>query len=88
MEIRRYQKRFDFFCRKLPFQRLMLEISDDMKADLRWHGAVIIALQEASESYLVNLLEDSNMIAINAKHVTIMPKDMFLVKWIRSHHAM
>ena len=88
MEITRYQKRFVLLCRKLPLQRLVWEISDDMKANLRWQGAVIITLQEASESYLVDLLVDSSMIAINAKHITIMLKDMLLVRWTRNHHTM
>jgi histone H3 len=39
-------------------------------------STALLALQEASEAYLVRLFEDSNDCAIHAKHVTIMPKDM------------
>ena len=88
MEIRRYQEYFDLLMRKLAFQRLVRQISKDYKTDLRWQGVVIMALQEASKSYLINLLEDSNMIAINTKCVTIMPKDMFLALRIRKCHAL
>jgi histone H3 len=43
----------------------------------------ILALQEAAEAYLVCLFEDTNICAIHAKRVTIMPKDMQLVMRIR-----
>ena len=38
----------------------------------------ILILQEAAEVYLVGLLEDANLCAIHAKHITIMPKDIQL----------
>jgi len=54
-EIRRYQKSTDLLMRKLPFQRLVREIAQDFKNDLRFQGTAILALQEASEAYLVGL---------------------------------
>ena len=77
-EIRRYQKSTDLLIRKLPFQRLVREIAQDYKTDLRFQAASIHALQEATEDYLVGLFEDTNLCAIHAKRVTIMPKDMQL----------
>ncbi|KAL0595904.1 histone H3.3, partial [Plecturocebus cupreus] len=77
-EIRRYQKSTEFLIRKLPFQRLVLEIAQDFKTDLRFQSVAIGALQEASEAYLVGLFEDTNLCAIHAKHVTITPKDIQL----------
>lgn len=82
-EIRRYQKSTDLLLRKLPFQRLVREIAQDIKQDLRFQGSAILALQEASESWLVSLFEDSNLCAIHAKRITIMPKDMQLARRIR-----
>ncbi len=41
------------------------------------------ALQEASEAYLIGLFEDTNLCAIHAKRVTIMPKDIQLARRIR-----
>uniref|UniRef100_A0A1A9VRG2 Histone H3 n=1 Tax=Glossina austeni TaxID=7395 RepID=A0A1A9VRG2_GLOAU len=52
-EIRRYQKSTELLIRKLPFQRLVREIAQDFKTDLRFQSAAIGALQEASEAYLV-----------------------------------
>ncbi|KAK2703522.1 hypothetical protein QYM36_018051 [Artemia franciscana] len=64
---------------KLPFQRLVREISHDFKTDLRFQNSVM-ALQEASEAYLAGLFEDTNLWAIHAKRVTIMPKDIQLAQ--------
>ena len=86
-EIRRYQKSTDLLIRKLPFQRLVREIAQDFKNDLRFQGTAILALQEASESYLVSLFEDTNLCAIHAKRVTIMPKDIQLARRIRGERS-
>lgn len=53
-EIRRYQKSTELLIRKLPFQRLVREIAQDFKTDLRFQSTAILALQEASEAYLVS----------------------------------
>ena len=82
-EIRRYQKSTDLLIRKLPFQRLVREIAAEFKDDLRFQNSAILALQEAAESYLVSLFEDTNLCAIHAKRVTIQPKDIQLARRIR-----
>lgn len=82
-EIRKYQKSTDFLIRRLPFQRLVREIAQQFKTDLRFQGSAIMALQEASEAYIVGLFEDTNLCAIHAKRVTIMPKDILLARRIR-----
>ena len=70
-EIRKFQKSTDLLIRKLPFQRLVREIVQDYKADIRFQSNAILALQEAAEAYLVGLFEDTNLCAIHAKRVTI-----------------
>lgn len=82
-EIRRYQKSSDLLLRKLPFQRLVREVAQDYKVDLRFQSSAVDALQEAAEAYLVGLFEDTNLCAIHAKRVTIMPKDIQLARRIR-----
>lgn len=81
-EIRRYQKTTDLLIRKLPFQRLVREIAQDYKTDLRFQSDALFALQEAAEAYLTHLFEDANLCAIHAKRVTIMPKDMQLARLV------
>ena len=86
-EIRRYQKSTNLLLRKLPFQRLVREISQDFHRGLRFQGNALLALQEASETYLVSLFEDTNLCAIHAKRVTIMPKDIQLARRIRGERS-
>ena len=86
-EIRKYQKSTELLIRKLPFQRLVREIAQDFKTDLRFQGSAVLALQEAAEAYLVGLFEDTNLCAIHAKRVTIMPKDIQLARRIRGERA-
>jgi histone H3 len=87
-EIRRYQKSTELLLRKLPFQRLVREIAQDFNTtDLRFQGSAVLALQEASEAYLVGLFEDTNLCAIHAKRVTIMPKDIQLARRIRGERT-
>jgi histone H3 len=87
-EIRKYQKLTDLLIRKAPFQRLVKEVAstvcaDGQKGNLRFQSQAILALQEALETYLIGLFEDSNLCAIHAKRVTIMPKDIMLARRIR-----
>jgi len=67
--------------------RLVREIAQDFKTDLRFQSSAVMALQEASEAYLVGLFEDTNLCAIHAKRVTIMPKDIQLARRIRGERA-
>lgn len=82
-EIRKYQRSTDLLIRRLPFQRLVREIAQNYKEDLRFQSSAIYALQEATEVFLTGLFEDSNLCCIHAGRVTIMPQDLQLAKRIR-----
>lgn len=93
-EIRRYQKSTELLIRKQPFQRLVREIAFDLYnrndisiPELRFQTSAIAALQEAAEAHLTGLFEDTNLCALHAKRVTIMPKDMQLARRIRGERA-
>src|SRR5437868_8451667 len=98
-EIRRYQKSTELLIRKLPFQRLVTEIAQDFKTDLRFQSSAIGAHQEAVDAYLVSLFEgtlsslyslanlDTNLCAIHGKRVTIQPKDMQLARRLRGERS-
>ncbi|XP_346042.2 histone H3.3A-like [Rattus norvegicus] len=86
-ETRCYQKFTELLICELPFQRLVREIAQDFKTDLRFQSAATDVLQEASEAYLVGHSEDTNLCVIHAKHVTIMSKDIQLAHHIRGEHA-
>jgi histone H3 len=77
-EIRKYQKSTNLIIPRRAFQRLVREVAQDYKNDLRFQSTAIEALHEAAEAYLVTLFEDVNLAAIHAKRVTIMPQDLRL----------
>ena len=83
-EIRKYLKSTDLLIHKLPFQRLVSEILQGFNVEFRVTPAMVMALQEAAEAYLVQLLEDSNLCAIHTKHVTIQPK---VIQFARRIHG-
>lgn len=82
-KIRQYQKSTDDLIPRAPFKRLVQEIGQDFKTDLRYSKESIGMLRAYIESYLVDLLEQANLIAIGAKRVTIMRKDLQLARRIR-----
>ena len=84
-KIRRFQKTTELLIRKAPFQRLVREITQDMfrNKDLRFQSLTVLALHEASEAYMVGMFEDTNLCAVHAKRVTIMPRDMLLARRLR-----
>ncbi|KAK1370892.1 Histone domain-containing protein [Heracleum sosnowskyi] len=86
-DIRKYQKTTELLILKLPFQRLVCEIAQGIKKDMRFQSHAVVALQEASEAYLVGLFQDTNLCASHAKRVTIMPKDIQLARRIRGERA-
>ncbi|XP_077867783.1 histone H3.3-like [Saccoglossus kowalevskii] len=86
-EIRRYQKSTELLLLKMPFQRLVREITAQFTSSVRYQSAAIGALQEAAEAYMVGLFEDTNLCAIHAKRVTIMPKVHLLAESGRSLDA-
>ena len=86
-EIQKYQRSTDLLIHKLPFQRLVREIIQGFSTEFRVTPAMVMALQEAAEAYLVQLLEDSNLCTIHAKRVTIQPKDIQLARQIRGERS-
>ena len=87
MEIRKYQKGTDVVIPKRAFQRLVREIAKDFKTDLCFTAPSLNALQEATEYYLIGLLDDSNICAIHSKRVTVSPKDVQLALRIRGERS-
>lgn len=85
LEIRKYQKSTSLLLRKTPFQRLVREVA--MKycdvGQVRWQSMALMALQEAAEAYLTCLFADSNLCALHARRVTVMPRDMQLARRLR-----
>jgi histone H3 len=86
-EIRRYQKSTELLIRRRPFERLVREIAQDYKADLKFRRNAVEAIQEVTEAYLVGLLEDANLCAIHSKRCSLYPKDVMLARRIRGERS-
>ena len=71
----------------MSFQRLVKEVVMDYNTNMRMQSVAIVALQEAAEAYLVRLFEDTNMCAIHAKRVTIMPRYIQLARRLRGERS-
>lgn len=82
-EIRKFQRSTDLLINKLPFTRLVKEITFSFHHSLQWQGIALEAMQHAAEDYIVGLMGDANLSAIHAKRITIMPKDLQLARRIR-----
>ena len=86
-EIRKFQRTVNLLIPKMSFQRLVKEVVMDYNTNMRMQSVAVVALQEAAEAYLVNLFEDTNMCAIHAKRVTIMPRDIQLARRLRGERS-
>lgn len=82
-EIKRYQKSTDLLIPRAPFSRLVRDICGGIDNDLRFASQALLALQEASEAFLVGLFEDTALCAVHAKRQTVTKADMLLARRIR-----
>lgn len=79
MEIRRYQRSVDLLLPKAPFERVVREIAQDLKHDVRFQRSAIEALQHACETLETEILAEAQLQAIAAKRITIQQKDIKMV---------
>ena len=85
-EIHRYQQSTECLIRRIPFNKLIKEISQEYRVcpdgpgtpsvQVRFQSTALAALQEATENFLVGLFEDVNLLAVHVKRVTVMPHDI------------
>ena len=95
-EIRRYQQSTECLIKRTPFHKLIREISQEYKVcpdgpgtpsvQVHFQSTAIAALQEAGENVIVGLFKDVNLLAVHAKRVTVMPRDIRLALRIRGDH--
>ncbi|KAJ3440053.1 histone H3 [Anaeramoeba flamelloides] len=82
-EIKKFQKSIDLLIPKQSFQRTVRSVAIEYRPDIRFGSAALHALQEATENIIIGVLADTNLCAIHAKRVTIMNKDMGIVRRLR-----
>ena len=79
----KYLKKNNLVINKKPFQNLLKEIALDYKSDIRFQSSAVLALHEAAESFLVGIFEDANLCAKQANRITVLPKDILLVRRLK-----
>jgi len=87
-EIRQYQggrHATALLIKRRPMQAIIRYLIQEIthKSDYRVQTNAFNALQQAAEAYMVGLFEDTNLCALHAKRVTILPRDMQLARRIR-----
>lgn len=86
-EIKRLQNTTDLQIPRAAFHRLVREITlkyaGNKDQPNKYQVAALLALQEAAESFLVRLFEDSTLVCVHAKRVTLMPRDIALIRRLR-----
>ena len=82
---------------KLPFERIVREIAQDYKTDIKFQSAALQALQEAAEAYLTGIFKDANLSSIctspkklnpylllsDQNRVTVLPEDIHMAVRLR-----
>lgn len=81
--IAKLQKGTELLLRKAPFQRLVRSVATSQKEHLRWQSSAVLALQEATEAYVIGLLADSNLCTLHAGRVTLQSRDLQLARRLR-----
>lgn len=81
-EIKKQQKSVSLCFPKTPFRRLIREIAQDYKSDLRFTKESFLAIQTAAEAELVRLNQKLCILTIHRKHQTIEPTDLKNLKMI------
>lgn len=82
-EIRKLQDSTNLVIPKAAFSRLVKGIAQSMNPEIRIGACALQAIQEAAESYMISVFEDTQLCAIHAKRVTAMEQDMKLTMRIR-----
>ncbi|XP_018304390.1 histone H3 [Mycetomoellerius zeteki] len=88
-EIKHLRRTTHFLIPKQPFARLVREIIIDIfprQNITRIQATALEALQEATEMYIVQFFEDSVLLTLHAKRVTLMRNDMILMRRLRGRN--
>ena len=86
-EIQKFQKTAEPLIPKIAMFYLVREILQKEWSWLHIQASAVLAIHEATEAYLVHLMEDTNLCAIHAKCDTILPKVLQLARRIRGNNG-
>lgn len=64
---------------KLPFDRVVREVAQNFKSDVRFTKDAMQAVQEITEAWFTTVFDDTVKLAIHAGRQTIMPGDLKMI---------
>ena len=79
-DIKKVQKMTNTILPKASFGRLIREIAQAYKTDLRFNVEAMNILQRGVEDYMLKLYRIANKLAIHADRRTVQPKDLILAR--------
>jgi histone H3 len=82
-EIRKYQSTAELLLPRAPFQRLVREIAQAKQSDIKFRPSALEALQEASEAFIIGMMEDGLLCTVHAQRVALMRRHLELAERIR-----
>ena len=86
-EIRREQLSSGYIFPPKVFANMCAEVTQDFKTNMAFTAQALECMQCLTESYLVQLSEDTNLAAIHGRRVMVMPKDIQLARRIRGERS-
>lgn len=64
---------------KRPFDRLIREVAAEFHTDgLRWKKSAVTSLQEATETFVSDLMQSADLLTQHRERMTLDPRDLFL----------
>lgn len=64
---------------KSPFNRLIREVAAEFHTDgLRWKKSAVTSLQEATETFVSDLMQSADLLTQHRERMTLDPRDLFL----------
>ncbi len=81
--IKKLQKGTNQLLQKAPVQRSIRRIAKEFDPTCRMTPDALFAIQEATEAYIISVMEDCQMCAVHAKRVSVQRADMILARKIR-----
>lgn len=88
-EVKRYQRSTNLLIPQVALNRLIREVTQDIgkrdtEENVRYQSAAVLALQEASEAYLVSLFETADRCRLHAGRETVITADMKLAGFLHN----
>ena len=81
-EIKALQKGTQLLIHEAPFHRLVRDVMDKHKQDLRFNTSALKAVQQAAEKYMIQLFEAAVVMQLHRKKHSLTGRDLSCVNFL------